>query len=69
MLVKRIYGIEKRSKLHRVNQWDCRPSCIRKAQERKFEARIEKLKTEAAVSAVASAVSDRERKKAIRTQS
>ena len=24
-LTKHVYGVEKRAKLHSVNQWDCRP--------------------------------------------
>jgi len=75
MLVKRIYGVEKGPKVCRVNQWDCRPLSSRKTHSDRKEKlrqrllRIEQVKTEAATSAVDSAASDSDRKKAIGRQS
>ena len=75
MLTKKVYGVEKRPKLCKVNQWDCRPTSRRVAHpERKINlrnrlARIKQMKTEAATHAVSAAVSDSEKKKAVEAQS
>jgi len=75
MLVKKVYGIEKRPKVCRVNQWDCRPTSSRKAHPdrkenlRKRLLKIEQAKTEAAASAVDSAISTTEKRRANEAQS
>ena len=74
-LTKKVYGVEKRPKLCRVNQWDCRPTSRRTAHpERRTSlvnrlSQIHQMKTEAASHAVSSAVSDGDKKKASKTQS
>ena len=74
-LTKKVYGIEKRPKLCRVNQWDCRPTSRRtlhpekKANLRSRLSQIQEIKIKAAAGSVSSAVTDVEKKKAIEAQS
>ena len=75
MLTKKVYGKEKRAKVCRINQWDCRPTSSRKPHpDRKEKLRsrllkLEQVKTEAATNAVDSATSISEKRKAIEGQS
>ena len=75
MLMKKVYGVEKQTKIYRVNQWDCRPTSRRKLHpERRDNFRnrllkLEQAKAEAAAKAVDSAVSANEKRKAVQTQS
>ena len=74
-LTKKVYGIEKRPKVCRVNQWDCRPTSSRtlhperKANLRSRLSQIQERKTKAAACAVSSAITDIEKKKATEAQS
>jgi len=73
-LSKKIYGVEKRPKVHSVNNWDCRAASRRKIQSdrranlRKQLLNIDQARKETAALAVASASTDAQRKKAIKEQ-
>ena len=70
VLMKKVYGVEKRPKVCRINQWDCRPTPSRKPHPERKEnlrkrlLRIEEIKIEAADHAVHTAVSDSSKRKA-----
>jgi len=74
-LTKSVYGVEKRPKVYRISDWDCRPTSRRVAQPaRKANLwnrlmKLDQLKKDAATTAVYSATNSEERKKAIATQS
>ncbi|XP_065901931.1 uncharacterized protein [Dysidea avara] len=74
-LSKSVYGVEKRSKVYKINKWDCRPTSRRIAQPaRKANLwnrlmMLDQSKKDAATSAVNSATNSIERKKANATQS
>ena len=71
MLTKKVYGIEKRAKVCRINQWDCRPTSSKKLHPDRKEKlrsrllRLEQVKSEAAASGVDSAISVSEKRNAI----
>ena len=73
-LVKHEYGVEKRVKIHRVNEWDCRPVCRRivdpnKARTlREVLSAIQQNRMAAADVAVLSAQTTAEKRKAARTR-
>jgi len=74
-LTKSVYGVEKRPKVYKINDWDCRPTSRRIAQPAQKAnlwnrlMALDQLKKDAATSAVHSATNNAERKKAIALQS
>ena len=73
-LTEVVYGVEKRPKLHKINEWDCRLTSRRIAQpvrRAKLWNRLMALdqsKKDASTRAICSATNDTDRKKAIATQ-
>ena len=74
-LVKREYGMEKRVKIHRVNEWDCRPVCQRIVDPNKARtlrdglSAIQQKRLTAADVAESSAQTIAEKRKATQTRS
>ena len=74
-LTKKVYGIEKRPKVHTVNSWDCRPTSRRVMQsEQKANlwrrlVTLDQSKKVASTTAIYSATDNAGKKKAIATQS
>lgn len=74
-LTKAIYGVEKRPKPYKTNEWDCRPTSRRIAQPARRAKLWDRLmaldqsKKDTSTCAVYSATNDTDRKKAIATQS
>ena len=72
-LTEVVYGVEKRPKLHKINEWDCRPTPTRIAQpvrRAKLWNRLmalDKSKKDASTRAICSVTNDTDRKKAIAT--
>ena len=73
-LTKHVYGVEKRTKLHSVNQWDCRPVSRRIVYPNKARSLRERLcvvqqsKADAVEAALVSATNESEKKKAYRSK-
>ena len=74
-LSKKVYGVEKKPKVHSVNSWDCRPTSRRIMQpERKANLwnrlmKLDQSKKAASTCAILTATSDASKKKAVATQS
>jgi len=74
-LTKFVYGVEKRPKVHKINEWDCRPTSrriaqpVRKAKLWNRLITLDQSKKDASTRAIYSATNDTERKKAIAAQS
>ena len=74
-LSKKVYGVEKRPKVHSVNSWDWRPTSRRIMQpERKANLwnrlmKLDQSKKAASTWAILTATSDASKKKAVATQS
>jgi len=73
-LTKHVYGVEKRVKLHTINQWDCRPVSRRIVNPNKARSLRERLcavqqsKADAAETDLVSATNEAEKKKAYRSK-
>ena len=73
-LTKHVYGVEKRAKLHSVNQWDCHPISRRIVNPNKARSLRERLrvvqqsKADAAEAVLVSATNESEKKKAYRSK-
>ena len=69
-----MYGVEKRAKLHSVNQWDCHPMSRRIVNPNKARSLRERLcvvqqsKADAAEVVLFSATNESEKKKAYRSK-
>ena len=73
-LTKKVYGVEKRAKLHSINEWDCRPISKRIIDPNKARRFMERLQTiqqqkiDAANNAISTAATISEIKKAFQVK-